>query len=288
MQKADKEWFTMTQLPQWLINKAQNKRNIMSQEIKQALASIDSKYHNFLVLLPQKEKIAYKEFNVNGYDNLGLSSFNNSTYVEVFKPYVTVDGRLKMLRDEHEAANKQFHVHAPQFIPLGDTLICSVTVDSEIYGSATGVIELGREAKGVDQSNPFAKAQTSAIGRALGFLGYGLIGNGVGDSQLDLYFDTTETSNQPTNNAAPVQQKQTLYKFELTAQEPPTLLENGANGLLFSRVLAPDGREVLLWFPSNMIEEGSSIFLHKSFKVVGWYDSANNCINATELVNEAA
>lgn len=170
--------------PQWLLKKARARLAYTKEELNQARARIPAEYHDFLLMLSQNERIAdnsYKIDDRNGGD-LGLYSYKNGTYLTIDKPYVTVDGRVQMLRDEHEAANKKFHIHSPIISHVNDIILMSVTVDSEIHGSATGMIEVGIGGKGVDVYNPIANAQTSAIGRALGFLGYGLVGTGVIES----------------------------------------------------------------------------------------------------------
>lgn len=166
-------------LPHFVLEKAKKELSHTKQEIIQAKQRIQEKYHDFLILLPQNVKLNDSFYTVTpDGEKLGIFSYDRGTYVSIEKPYVTVDGRIQMARDEHAELQKRLDIHPPSFVTLNDRLIVSVTVESEIRGSSTGTIEVGFDS-GVDRSNPFANAQTSAIGRALGFLGYGLVGTGV-------------------------------------------------------------------------------------------------------------
>lgn len=170
---------SLSNIPGFIIKKAKLEKSHTSQEIIQAKARIDEKYHDFLVMLPQNVKLTDKQYKLNSdAEELGVWSTNRGTYVSIEKPYMTVDGRVQLARDEHKAAGKKFSISAPTIEKFDKQLVVSVTIDSEIYGSANGMIEIG-DSGAVDTKNPFANAQTSAIGRALGFLGYGLVGKGI-------------------------------------------------------------------------------------------------------------
>ncbi|USK62304.1 hypothetical protein [Peribacillus asahii] len=168
--------------PDWLINKAKGEMAIAHLEVEQAKKRINPKYHDFLVLLNQNVNLVKKEYAISGEaSKLGMFSFNGATFVTISKPYITVDGRIQMARDEHKELEKKLDIMPPQILPFGERLVLSVDVVSEIYGKATGMIEINLGGNAVDKTNPFANAQTSAIGRALGFLGYGLVGTGIVD-----------------------------------------------------------------------------------------------------------
>lgn len=209
----------LSNIPQFIIRKAQAQRLHTSKEIEQAKERIDVEYHDFFVMLPQNLKLNDKQYRITPEaEELGVWSTNNGTYVSIEKPYMTVDGRVQMARDEHRADKKKLNIHQPVTEKFGQKTIVSVTVESELYGTATGTIEVG-EGGGVDNKNPFANAQTSAIGRALGFLGYGLIGTGIiataeeiGDiddpaPEQPNAGTTTSTSKAPTDFRVLVQQE---------------------------------------------------------------------------------
>lgn len=122
-------------------------------------------YESFIKLLPQKKNIGGK---------------SNPYFVEIAMPYVTVAGRLKMMADEHIAAQCKYEIKAAQFILAPDTktLLCRIEVDS-LRGAVAAHAKVGINGGGVDATNPYENAETSAIGRALGFLGYGVLGTGI-------------------------------------------------------------------------------------------------------------
>lgn len=166
-------------VPDWLFNKAQGHIAISQAEVAQAKLRIPKEYHDFLVLLEQRVKLVKKAYNLDQRArDIGMSAFNDSTYVTIVKPYLTVDGRVQIARDEHKELGKKLDILAPRITSYNEKTVMTIEVVSEIYGTATGMIELGSDGA-VDKSNPFANAQTSAIGRALGFLGYGLVGTGT-------------------------------------------------------------------------------------------------------------
>ncbi|MED3554101.1 hypothetical protein [Cytobacillus praedii] len=165
----------------FLKTKATAEIQAAAKELEQAKFRIDPQYHDFLVLLSQNVNLSKDSFDLDQEDKKrGIWSTERGTFVTINKPYITVDGRIKMARDEHKEANKRLDIHPPQIFEIAGKALMSVQIDSELYGQATGTIEIGLEKeKGVDAINPFANAQTSAIGRALGFFGYGLIGTGT-------------------------------------------------------------------------------------------------------------
>ncbi|MBO0588196.1 MULTISPECIES: hypothetical protein [unclassified Sporosarcina] len=166
-------------LPHYVLKKGKDDIFHTQQEIIQAKKRIPEEYHDFLVLLPQNVKINKVQYKITAEaDKLGMFSTQNGTYVSIEKPYMTVDGRVRMARDEHVKLGKRLDIHPPVFQSIADRLLVSVTIESEVFGTSTGIVEVGFGG-GVDASNPCANAQTSAIGRALGFMGYGLVGTGM-------------------------------------------------------------------------------------------------------------
>lgn len=219
---------TLTKMPQFIINKAKAQLKHTLKEIEQAKARIDIKYHDFLVMLPQNVKLNEKQYSsTNDAEELGIWSYNKGTYMSIEKPYMTVDGRIQMARDEHRELKKQLHIRPAIIEKLEKKTILSVTVESEIFGSTTGTIEIG-DSGAVDNKNPIANAQTSAIGRALGFLGYGLVGTGIiasADELLHLDDDKPDseepTGRSNTSGAAPTD-------FRVLVQKEPAFNRDGS------------------------------------------------------------
>lgn len=171
---------------------------------KQARVRIPAEYQDFLLLLDQNQKLSDKKVE-KPEEDIGPSvwSSERGTYVPTRLPYLTVDGRVRWAIDEHKAAGKKLSVEfktqwtleveaiLAMEVPAGvaEVLIAQVPqelrgiltcmVDSDIYGRFEGSAKLGWGGREVDSTNPYENAQTSAFGRALGNMGYGLIGTGI-------------------------------------------------------------------------------------------------------------
>src|SRR4051812_45890657 len=87
------------------------------------------------------------------------------------KQYITVDERVKAA---HEAC-KKISI-STEVLPIPNKVVVKATVTTE-KGTFTG-ISAANEAKTIEKQSPYEVAETSAVGRALGFAGYGVI-NGI-------------------------------------------------------------------------------------------------------------
>jgi hypothetical protein len=106
-------------------------------------------------------------------------------YAEVRTPYFTVDGRVKMALDEHRAHGGTFELQtAFEVEPHSGQLVCRATVRSTLLGQCTATARVFLGARtGVNASNPLENGETSAVGRVLGFMGYGLVGSGIASAE---------------------------------------------------------------------------------------------------------
>lgn len=97
-------------------------------------------------------------------------------------PYMTVDGKLAMANQDHARLAKRLDFSLPQILVDNDEqLTLMVTVTSEVYGTRHG-IATSRRIGGteIERLFPWEVAETSAIGRALSAMGYGLFpGSGL-------------------------------------------------------------------------------------------------------------
>lgn len=167
------------QTPDFVIEKAKEEITQAEKRVEQAKKRIPEHYHDFLTLLDQNVKLFSKDMVGNDQKARDLRLWNEGTYITVSLPYVSVDGRVKMARDEHKKEGKRFEFHPPNVFEVGSLICLQVTVESEIYGPVTGTVQVNIGGKGVDRTNPIENAETSAVGRALSFLGYGLVGTGI-------------------------------------------------------------------------------------------------------------
>ena len=133
----------------------------------EALQKTDPKYRSFIVPIGQWKKVG--------------ESGDRDIKAHVELPYMSVDGRVLMAIDEHMAQGKKIIIQPAEFKddPVSGQKLCQVTVKAELRGEATGTARLFLGGGGANRDNPVENAQTSAIGRALGFLGYGCFGTGI-------------------------------------------------------------------------------------------------------------
>ena len=108
----------------------------------------------YLVLLARSQKLPGKD----------------DVFVSLRNPYLTVAGRLVLLRSKRQP--KEI---ATEFLQLGERTLCRATVKVGSC-SATGTAEVIEGQSGPTATNPYEVAETSALGRALGNLGIGLVG----------------------------------------------------------------------------------------------------------------
>jgi hypothetical protein len=136
-----------------------------------AVEATAAPYRGFLMFLPHQKKVG--------------ESRGQPLYAEVRTPYFTVDGRVKMALDEHRALGGTFELQTTfEVEPHSGQLVCRATVRSTLLGqfTATARVFLGARS-GVNASNPLENGETSAVGRVLGFMGYGLVGSGIASAE---------------------------------------------------------------------------------------------------------
>ena len=128
------------------------------------------------------------------------------------KEYRMIAGRVQECRDEHAKADKPYEFHT-DLIPLDGQILFKATVKT-LRGEATG--HAGAYDKTmIDKTAPYENAETSAVGRALGFLGYGLVtGIASAEEVTEAKKRSTTTSNKPTAKAT---DKQVNYIHALAA-----------------------------------------------------------------------
>jgi hypothetical protein len=127
-------------------------------------------YRGFLLFLPRHKKVG------------GTKS--SPLYATIREPYLGVDGRIKMAIDAHRAQGATLVLQTTFAVePHSGQLLCRATVTSALLGSVTAHARVFVGGSGVDESNPLENAETSAVGRALGFLGYGVYGTGMASAE---------------------------------------------------------------------------------------------------------
>lgn len=86
------------------------------------------------------------------------------------KEYITVAERVQAL---HEDLNGKPVSITTEFIPNGTAIVCKATV--KIGESIFQGTSAANPLKAIEKQSPYEVAETSAVGRALGFAGYGIV-----------------------------------------------------------------------------------------------------------------
>jgi hypothetical protein len=84
------------------------------------------------------------------------------------KEYITVAGRLQMALEAEDKISIVTEV-----LPIPDQVVVKATVKTE-KGTFTGISAANPD-KVIEKQSPYEVAETSAVGRALGFAGFGVV-----------------------------------------------------------------------------------------------------------------
>lgn len=175
---------------------------------QQAVASTPEAYRQFVIFISQNKRVA------------GTKS--NPIFANIRSPYMAVDGRVKMALDEHREQGASLSIKTT-FEEILGVPVCRCEATSDMHGSRTATAKVFFDGIGADSTNPLENAETSAVGRALGFMGYGLYGNGIASAEEVLGAMDEQSSNRvqessntpisPTNPTASNKQLGFLYSL---------------------------------------------------------------------------
>ncbi|MBI3741276.1 MAG: hypothetical protein HY257_05915 [Chloroflexi bacterium] len=121
--------------------------------------------------------------------------------------YMAVDGKLAMANEDHRKQSKRLDFSEPKvLLDNAEQLTLQVMVSSEMYGSRHG-IATSRKKGGTraEQEFPWEVAETSAIGRALAAMGYGLLpGAGLASAEDIMRVSATSDGARKESRKAPL------------------------------------------------------------------------------------
>lgn len=165
-----------------LIEKARAKKTEVKAIAERVQKQLPEEFQPFLIFLDQNFKVGKskvlsdEEVKALKAEGCWISS-EGDVYLPVKVPYITVDGRVAMLWK----SCSEGIVNIATDVDLEHKFVKAFI--STPRGSAQAHAKIGEGGLGVDSTNPIENAETSAIGRALGFLGYGLIGTGIASAE---------------------------------------------------------------------------------------------------------
>ncbi len=111
------------------------------------------------------------------------------------RAYMRVDGKLAMANEDHRRQKKKLDFLEPRvLVDNPELLTLQVTVKSQVYGVRHGIATSRRNTgSSSEREFPWEVAETSAIGRALAAMGYGLL-PGTGLASADDMFRANSKS----------------------------------------------------------------------------------------------
>lgn len=176
----------------WLLKRAKEIKQREAVLWQRARERVPEDLQPFLVSLTRSTKLSRHPTEVTPeLKKLGVFSGSDGLpYIQVSSPYMSVDGRimwfLKDLADRCGDEKPKFVIKT-EFIEAIESderkaILCRATVECP-WGKSVGHAKVFLGGSGVDETNPWENAETSAVGRALGFLGYGLFGTGIASAE---------------------------------------------------------------------------------------------------------
>jgi len=180
-------------------------------------------------------------------------------WVSEATPYMSVDGRLAMANADHRKQGKKMDFENP--VVLVDTpeqLTLMVTIVSEIYGRRHGIATSRRaEGAAMETQHPWEIAETSAMGRALASMGYGLLpGSGLASAEDMIRTALAPQPASPAPNARLSERQRgyllAAYARKLggspeEAQQRLDAICHERYGHSFGECTADEGKQISLW-----------------------------------------
>lgn len=147
----------------------------------------------------------------------------DNNWVTVENPYMAVDGRMAMAAADHARQGKKLDFERPEIVKDDEaTLTLGVRVVSEIYGTRYGTATSKKSNSGTASEWPWETAETSAIGRALGMMGYGLLpGSGLASADDMKRVAKEEVKPNPEAMTKAVQALQALAEAQAGSEYKP-------------------------------------------------------------------
>ena len=135
---------------------------------------------------------------------IGISRTDKKTGKTVTKQYATVDSRVEFFREKYPqwAITTEFPI---MDITKG-TCVCKATITDEnnrVVATGTAYEWVSKPGSMVNGTSYVENAETSAVGRALGFLGIGINGMGIASAEEVM----TAKAHAEANDFAPIEEQ---------------------------------------------------------------------------------
>ena len=176
--------------------------------------------------------------------------------------YMAVDGKLAMANEDHRKQAKRLDFAEPKILlDNPEQLTLQVTVTSEVYGTRHGIATSRKKGgANAEREFPWEVAETSAIGRALAAMGYGLIpGAGLASAEDMLRASSTVAAEKGAARRTPL----------MTANQRNKLIEMYRERHGGSEADALQGLDAL--FQSTFKHAMSEALMEEASKVIGQF-----------------
>jgi hypothetical protein len=174
--------------------------------------------------------------------------------------YMAVDGKLAMANEDHRKQSKRLDFHEPKvLLDNPEQLTLQVTVTSEIYGARHGIATSRKKGgTNAEREFPWEVAETSAIGRALAAMGYGLLpGAGLASAEDMLRAGATSGERAAARRVALMTANQRVKLIELYRERHGGTEAEALQGLdgIFQRSFRHPASEATMEEASKIISQ---------------------------------
>lgn len=146
---------------------------------------------------------------------------NNGIVTIHGREYMTVARRLELAHESKALESVETEVlnHDPVVVKA------KVSVRGKVY---TGISSINLQSQRlIEKQNPYEVAETSAVGRALGFAGYGLIESVASADDMARAVSTQSTTSQPSADQLTIQDDASSGKTECAVCGEPATEKKG-------------------------------------------------------------
>lgn len=176
---------------------------------------------------PNVGQVSHEEF-VDYIVALSQRKKNEEGWQTTEHAYMTVDGKLAMANQDHIRQGKRLDFSTPHIlVDTDEQLTLLVMVTSEMYGTRHGIATSRRiGGSEIERLFPWEVAETSAIGRALSMMGYGVFpGSGLAsaDDMMRAGTEATKANNERRPTAAPTPARSTNEQRTTYSRTHPPL-----------------------------------------------------------------